>query len=211
MLNSLRIALVLFPLTLYQVKAAEQIYITNGEWPPYLSQRLPNFGLASQIVNEAFSAEQVDVRWIFAPWAQSYELAKKGKQWQASALWWDTLEARRDFYFSDEVMKTYNVFYYRKDHIFDWQYFANLKGMIIGVTRGYDYGKEFNAAVAKHDIVLSEVTSDEQNFAMLLKGRIDIFANDPVVGEEQIRLYLIHLSKVIFWLTPNALPSEACI
>lgn len=64
MLNSLRIALVLFPLTLYQVKAAEQIYITNGEWPPYLSQRLPNFGLASQIVNEAFSAEQVDVRWI---------------------------------------------------------------------------------------------------------------------------------------------------
>lgn len=186
MLSGLRSSIFLLLLVLPRVNAQELIHITNGEWPPYLSQSLPGFGLASQIVKEAFEAENIKVKWLFAPWARSYELAKNENQWYASAVWSDAPDARQHFHFSDEVITTSNVFYYRKDHDFDWQSFYDLNGKVIGVTRNYNYGEEFYKAIAEQDVVLSEVTSDEQNFSMLLKGRIDIFANDPLVGQEQI-------------------------
>ena len=41
--------------------------LTNGEWPPYTSQNLKNYGVFSPIVSEAFELEGMTVEYTFFP------------------------------------------------------------------------------------------------------------------------------------------------
>lgn len=167
--------------------AETTIRITNGEWEPYLSQYCYKYGLASHIVSEAFRLEGIDIKWGFFPWKRSYEHAKEGRNWDASAVWWPTKEAKKDFLISVPVVKTSNVFFHLKSYKFDWNTMEDLKGIEIGFTRGYDYGEEFMSAMKEKKILVQVVTKDEQNFHKILRGRIDIFPNDPIVGYAQLR------------------------
>ncbi|MCP4020613.1 MAG: amino acid ABC transporter substrate-binding protein [Desulfobacteraceae bacterium] len=175
-------------LLLFQIVSFAEtiINITNGEWEPYLSEYSYKYGFASHIVSEAFEFEGIKVEWGFFPWKRSYVLAKSGK-WDASAVWWPSNKAKVDFLVSVPVVYTSFVFYHLKSHTFQWESIKNLKGLRIGFTRGYHYGKEFMTAVENGEIDVEVMTTDEQNFKRLLLGQIQIFPNDPIVGYSQIR------------------------
>ena len=170
-----------------RVFAQTTIRITNGEWEPYLSEYSYKHGLASHIVSEAFNTEGITVTWGFFPWIRAYKEAQDGEEWDASAVWWPTDETKESFFVSEPVVKTSFVFFHLKSRQFSWESVDDLKGLTIGTTRGYDYGKEFMDAVKEGKIVVDEVATDEQNFKKLLAGRIDIFPNDQIVGYTQIR------------------------
>lgn len=167
--------------------AETTINITNGEWEPYLSEYSYEYGLASHIISEAYKLEGIKVKWGFFPWKRAYENAKYGQEWDASAVWWPTDEAKEQFLITDPVINTSFVFFHLKTRSFDWKTVEDLKGLAIGVTRGYDYGKPFMEAVKNKQLSVDEASADELNFKKLLKGRFDIFPNDPIVGEAQIR------------------------
>lgn len=173
-------------MTVFTVKG-ETIHITNGEWEPYLSEVSPHYGVASHIVEEAFNQVGIRVHWGFFPWVRSYEQAKEGKDWQASAVWWPTEDANKHFLLSVPVVHTSNVFFHLKSRPIKWNTFSDLSGLKIGITRGYDYGSDFNLAVKRGELDVQEVSSDEINLKKLLSGRIDLFPNDPDVGFAQIR------------------------
>ncbi len=162
------------------------IRITNGEWEPYLSEHSYEYGLASHIVAEAFKIEGIDIEWGFFPWIRSYNVAKSG-EWDASAVWWPTEGSNEFFLISDPVINTSYVFFYLKENIFAWDNFEDLVGKKIGLTRGYDYGQEFNNEMKKGTFNTYEASRDEMLYKLLLSGRIDIFPNDPIVGNAQIR------------------------
>ncbi len=173
----------IFSTTLY---AQTKIRITNGEWEPYLSEYCHGYGLSTHIVSEAFKLEGIDIEWGFFPWKRSYELARKGK-WDASANWWPTEDSKKDFLLSDPVVNTSFVFFHLKTRNFNWESIKDLKGLKIGFTRGYDYGKEFMDAIENGVITVEISDTDETNLRKLLSGRVDIFPNDPIVGHSQIR------------------------
>ncbi len=163
------------------------IRITNGEWEPYLSEYSYEYGLASHIVSAAFELEGIHVEWGFFPWKRAYEEARSGKDWDASAVWWPSDKTKEGFLISTPVVNTSFVFFHLKSKKFHWQSFEHLKGLNIGFTRGYDYGKEFMTAVKEQELFIDVSVSDEINFRKLLHGRLDIFPNDPDVGYAQIR------------------------
>ncbi|MBI9088899.1 MAG: transporter substrate-binding domain-containing protein [Desulfobacterium sp.] len=167
--------------------AETTIRITNGEWEPYLSEYSHQYGLASHIVSEAFESEGIKIQWGFFPWVRSYQAAKTGTKWDASAVWWATEATQKFFWLTEPVLETSIVFFHLKKRKFHWESIDDLKELRIGVTRGYDYGREFMSAIKEKRIVVDITTTDEQNFKKLLAGRIDIFPNDPVVGNSQIR------------------------
>jgi polar amino acid transport system substrate-binding protein len=166
--------------------AETTIRITNGEWEPYLSEYSYKYGLASHIVTEAFKLEGITVKWGFFPWKRAYLEAQKGENWDASAVWWPTEERKESFFLSDALVKTSYVFFHLKSRKFEWKSVEDLKGLKIGTTLGYDYGKELMTAMKDRKISFQEVSSDEKNFDKLLLGRIDIFPNNPIVGAAQI-------------------------
>lgn len=171
--------------------AAKTIRITNGEWEPYLSEYSYEYGLASHIVSEAFKLEGIKVVWGFRPWVRAYDDAKKGEHWDASAVWWPTQDAKESFLISDPVINTSFVFFHLKKKNFHWQTFRDLKGLRIGTTRSYEYGNDFKNAIKEGLFKNEDVTTDEQNFQKLLKDRIDVFPNDPIVGAAQLRNSLL--------------------
>jgi len=163
------------------------IRITNGEWEPYLSEYSYEYGLASHLVKEAFKEEGIKVKWGFMPWKRSYEYARIGQHWDASAVWWPSKSAKKDFLISLPVVKTSMAYFHLKTFDFKWKNMMDLQGLTVGITRGYEYGKSFDIARKEGVFDVSEVATDEQNFRMLLHGRIDVFPNDPLVGNAQLR------------------------
>jgi polar amino acid transport system substrate-binding protein len=170
--------------------SAETIRITNGEWEPYLSNYSYQYGLDSHIVTEAFKLEGITVEWGFFPWQRAYQNAKDGINWDASCCWWPDDETKKEFLVSDAITQTSFVFFHLKSYNFDWNSIQDLKGLKIGGTSKYDYGKEFMAAITAKKVDIEFTSKDEFNYKKLLAGRITLFPNDRFVGNAQIRNYL---------------------
>jgi len=176
------------------------IRLTNGEWPPYLSEDLEHYGVISRIVTEAFALEGIQVEYGFFPWIRGYELAKNG-EWDGSIVWLRTPEREEYFYFSEPVTYCDYVFWHLKSFDFDWSVIEELEGITIGGTRGYFYEDVFTELERKGQVRIEWVSSDELNFEKLLAGRIDVYVQDQNVGcsmldklftPDEIQLFTYH-------------------
>jgi len=165
---------------------AETIRISSGEWEPFLSHYSYQYGLDAHIVTEAFKLEGVTVEWAFFPWQRSYQNAKDVENWDASCCWWPDKEIYNEFLVSDVITKTSFVFFHLKNYKFRWSSLQELQELKIGGTVTYDYGKEFMDAVNRKTLDVEIATKDEFNYKKLLVGQIQIFPNDPHVGNAQI-------------------------
>ncbi|WP_165856885.1 substrate-binding periplasmic protein [Marinobacter sp. JSM 1782161] len=167
------------------VTRAETVRLTNGDWPPFLIEEPPH-GLVSQVVERAFALEGVDVEWGFFPWSRSFKLARDGN-WDGSAGWSCSPEREINFYFSDPIAPIHYVFFHRADRTFEWDTIHDLKGLRIGLTQDYNYGRALARADAEGLITTDVTTSDRVNFRKLLAGRIDLFPIDIEVGRHMLR------------------------
>jgi polar amino acid transport system substrate-binding protein len=180
--------------------ANTSIRITNGEWEPFLSEYSYEYGLASHIISKSFKIEGIKVKWGFFPWKRSHEIAKLGL-WDASATWTPTEERKKDFWISDTVINISYVFFYLKGNNLSWK---NLKGRVVGLSRGYTYGREIKEFIEANELLVDITTKDEQNYQRLLNGRIDLFPNEPIVGYAQIRHTFTHEDADRFTHYPKA-------
>jgi polar amino acid transport system substrate-binding protein len=169
-----------------RVRAQRVVRLASGEWPPFLSQHLPHYGIASRIVTEAFAVQDIRVQYGFFPWRRSLRLAQSG-EWDGTALWLKSEARMRDFYFSEPVMHAEYVFFHRKTMPFDWAQITDLVEHRIGISNDYFYGEEFERAVKDGLVNVESVPTDELNFRKLLGGRIDLFPMDRVAGNALLR------------------------
>lgn len=172
-----------------QAEPKTVVRVTNGEWPPYLGESLPHRGLASRIVTEAFAVTGIEVEYGFFPWSRALKLAEIG-EWDAAAVWLPSPERSLAFRVSDPVIDARYVFFHLRERKFSWKSVADLKGLKIGATISYHYGKEFQDAEKAGIISVERVPTDEQNLKKLLLGRIDIFPMDDIVGREMLKSIL---------------------
>ncbi|WP_179958326.1 substrate-binding periplasmic protein [Chitinimonas arctica] len=154
----------------------EEVTLTNGEWPPYLSEYEPNYGIASHIVTDAFALEGVTVRYVFRPWRRAYAEAESGK-YHGSVVWTFEPDRAEKFFFSDAVFEGKSVFFHLKSNPVDWKTYDDLINLRVGGTNGYDYAFERNPRIK-----VERANSDVENFRKLLAGRFDIFPSDLNVG-----------------------------
>ena len=158
-----------------------KIRITNGEWPPYLSESLPNYGPSSQVVAEAFKLQGIDVEWGFFPWQRSYNLAEEGK-YDGSVIWSDNAERRQAFVYSDPVLEESRVLFHLKGKTVDWNTMQDLSKYRIGGTIGYEYSQEFQDAEKAGVFKVERVPEEGNNLKKLLAKRIDLFVATKRVG-----------------------------
>lgn len=167
----------------------ENVRITNGEWPPFTSERLPDKGPLSRIVSEAFALEGVTVEYGYFPWKRAYDYARTGK-WDGSVGWAPTPKHQEDFLMSKPVLMVDKGLFHLKNIPFDWKTIDDLKGWKVGGTAGYSYGDEWDEAVGEGRLQVEEVTVNEQNIRKLLLRRVNIVAMEVNVANHLLRTIL---------------------
>ncbi len=160
--------------------ASQVIRLTNGEWEPFLSEKLPKFGPSSQVVTEVFAGLGITVSYDFFPWPRAYENARIGR-WDGSAIWIKNNERAKFFYFSDPILVLPKYLYHLSTKEYEWTTVHDLKGLVIGVTYSYTYGMELDKALETGLVKASWATSDLIGLKKLLSGRVDLVPLEPQV------------------------------
>ncbi|WP_431689473.1 substrate-binding periplasmic protein [Hahella sp. NBU794] len=171
--------------------AQEAILIGSGEWPPYISEEAPHFGPTSQIVSEAFALANIDVEYRFHPWNRSFVLCQQGDL-DATIAWERTAERERDFVFSEmPIIIERTVFFYSRRHALSWEEIwtppEDASRLRVGAILGYNYGNKLDEAERTGLFTVRRSDSEATNFKQLIKGHIDLFPSDLVVGLEVLR------------------------
>ncbi|MCP4551853.1 MAG: amino acid ABC transporter substrate-binding protein [Bacteroidetes bacterium] len=186
---SIGIAFIVSFIFIQNINAEETIRITNGEWLPYHSEKLPHYGAGSRIVTEAFEGEGLEVKWGFFPWKRAYINVVNGS-WNASIGWIKTPKREKEVLFSEPIYGGKWVFFHLKSALFEWKTIEDLKGLNIGAIHGYSYGTIFDNAEKNGIFKVERVTKEEQNFKKLLLGRIHVFAHAIDGGYASLRMKL---------------------
>ncbi|MEN2426515.1 substrate-binding periplasmic protein [Chromobacterium vaccinii] len=170
-----------------RAQAAEQtVDLATGEWPPYVSQQLPEQGVFTEIVREAFRRAGYQARMSFQSWPQTELLTKSGKA-AAAFPYRPTPEREKDFDFSVPLMRANSYLFYHKPHLPNppqqFQSLDELRSYRIAIQLGYWYLPLFQ----RHRLN-TLMTSDETNaLRQLYLGHLDLV---PMVLERG--LYQIH-------------------
>lgn len=159
-----------------------------GEWPPFLSESLPNKGLIAHLLTDVFLEAGYQVEFNFLPWVRAYQVTSKG-EYDATAVWMFKEERSEDFYYSEPVLNEKFVFIYRKGDSFDWNTMSDLKGKLIGGGLGYSYGPEFDEALEQGLFKQIRLPTVEQNLRMLAAKRTDVFAEEMSVANYTLKKF----------------------
>lgn len=181
MIRKLLLALLLIPLG-FRVEA---IVLANGEWPPFLSNKLPEFGFASHIVSESFKQVGIEVQYEFLPWKRAESEVKHGNV-DGSIVWSKQPEREEFAYFSEPVLQLNEVLFTLKHRPIIWTSIEDLQDIEIGLALGSTEGV-FKKSIAEGRVSLIRTKDIESSFKMLLEGRVDACPVIDSVGHYLLR------------------------
>ncbi|MGI0116218.1 substrate-binding periplasmic protein [Zooshikella sp. RANM57] len=165
---------------------AKTVVLGAEEWYPYVSPTLEDKGFTGRIIKEAFALSKIDVELRFMPWARALKMAQEGVI-DGTFLWYKTPEREPFFYFSQEPVTTITaVFFHLKKFEFTWDSLDDLKKYRIGAAIGYHISDQFDEYDKAGKINVHRIKSDTQILQMMVRGRLDLFPQDILVGYGQI-------------------------
>lgn len=176
-------ALLLWACLFQPALGEERIRIAIGEWPPFIGESLPHYGVVPQLISEAFASQGVGVDYGFFPWKRAYEEVKQGR-WHGSAIWGRTPEREVDCLFSAVVYSDAVVLFYNRAKPIAWDGSLATAQQLNGLRIGIPLGSAKTPVLAQAERlgwVQYEVSGDElTNLRKLAARRID--AVDIVKG-----------------------------
>jgi polar amino acid transport system substrate-binding protein len=184
-LKSTMVFLLILSFVAFSAAAAppqKTIRIAAGEWPPYISKKLPHKGLAAHLIIEAFLISKINVEFEFFTWRRAFDQVKAGRI-EATPLWRKTEARTQFFYFSDTVIETNVVFFHKKDFPFSWEKIEDLKGLSVGISDSYNQQEEFTQASINGLFHTQIAESDVINIRKLINNRTNIFPMEKRVGQ----------------------------
>lgn len=162
------------------------LVLGNGEWPPYLSEKLTGNGFGSIIVTEVFRLVGVNVKYKFYPWNRAYYLAKN-KFIDGTLLWQKTTERSKHFIYSEPIIIEDHSFFYLTGSNFDWKTDSDLTDIEIGTsihTKWIRLEKLEKRGVIK----LKRAAYYKKIFTRLVRGRFKVAACHKNVGLYYIKV-----------------------
>ncbi|AJQ93715.1 substrate-binding periplasmic protein [Gynuella sunshinyii] len=137
------------------------MYINNGKAA----------GIYPALIAAAFEKMKEPVEINALPWSRAIEDIENANAGVGGI--YKNSERLKKYDYSDQIFVEKLMVYYNKAKTVSFKTANDLKGMEVGVIRGWSYGDDFDSAVKAGEITVSEVTSDGQNFSKLNSGRLD--------------------------------------
>lgn len=164
------------------------IRFSEDPWPPYTYGDVGSAargGLAVEIVDEIFARIGVETEQILFPWKRCLFHMQTGER-DALMLCGYSKEREKYLIYTESVMEVRDLLYYSKNRPapVEWEIYADLAGYTFIRSAGFQYGKEFEEAVDRHNITIIESGNDLASFRMLAAGRGDAFICNEISAAE---------------------------
>ncbi|MBF0377291.1 MAG: transporter substrate-binding domain-containing protein [Desulfamplus sp.] len=164
-----------------------EVPFITGEWAPYTSEQLPEYGAATELVSAICKAGGIKPSYKFYPWKRAENIVEKGQAF-ASFPYAAKDEKKAVFDFSDTMFYGINVVIYNVKNPktptpIKFEKLGDLKDYKVGVLLGSFLEKELaNAGVAY------ETTPQIENTIKKLQaGRIDFYIDEQVAAYDMIK------------------------
>ncbi|MEM0953877.1 MAG: transporter substrate-binding domain-containing protein [Pseudomonadota bacterium] len=165
---------------------AEPVRLLANTSPPYADQRLPEKGLALELVAHLMSEAGYESELSIETWSRALEGVRIGV-YDALATAWYSEERAADFLFSEPYLDSRLIILKLRSAPGDYYALEDLAGKRLGVRADYAYGLDF-AAVP--ELTLVQENHLIQNLMNLLNGKVDMVIGDQRTVALQLQEYL---------------------
>jgi polar amino acid transport system substrate-binding protein len=155
----------------------------NGIFPPN-SDSMGFEGYSWDIIRESFHEMGFTIDLSVSPWARAMLYVKNGHM-DALFPTGKNTERQKIFYYSKEYVNHANfVIYVLKDNPIEWNGLESLKGLKIGLKRGFNYGDKWESATYFTKLDIGTIVN---GFKMLDLQRIDGFVGYEINWDYVLR------------------------
>lgn len=167
--------------------ADREVRIATGEWVPWTGSALPHGGFINHVASLAFAKQGYTAIFEFYPWPRALEMVEYGTV-HVSSYWFEDIQREKTCFYSAPINHETIVFFHRKDNpMKPWKNLIELKGYRIGVTKEVAYTEGFSRLGRHGTLKFYYSNTAEENFAKLLRGRVDIFPTAKLMGLQVLK------------------------
>ena len=166
--------------------AQQPLRLMANTSPPYADDKLPQRGLALELVGHVFAGTDITPTITIENWSRAVEGARLGVYDGLAAAWYSD-ERARDLLYSQPYLRSELIILKRRADRNDYSELADLSGGRLGVRVDYAYGVDFAAVPG---LTLVPENHLIQNLLNLLNGRIDFVIGDQRTIVQQLHEYL---------------------
>jgi polar amino acid transport system substrate-binding protein len=166
--------------------AEQNLRLMANTSPPYADQKLPQQGLALELVREIFSRTAHRPEITIENWSRAVEGARLGVYDGLAAAWYSE-ERARDLLYSEPYLRSELIILKRRGDQNDYSDLADLSGGRLGVRVDYAYGVDFDSVP---NLILVKENHLIQNLLNLLNGKVDFVIGDQRTIVQQLHEFL---------------------
>ena len=166
--------------------AQEQVRLMANTSPPYADVKLPEQGLALELVRHVFAGTDYSPEITIGNWSRAVEGAQLGVYDGLASVWYSD-ERNKDLLFSEPYLRSELIILKRRTDTRNYSQLEHLAGARLGVRADYAYGVDFSAIP---DLVLVRENHMIQNLLNLLNGSVDFVIGDQRTITLQLHEYL---------------------
>lgn len=175
---------------------AEPLRLVADTWPPFTDARLPNNGLASDLVNTALQRAGYTSEYNEVPWARALRGLQAGDYDVLLSAWYDAQRTQYGLY-SEAYLVNRIRFLQRKGADIHFERLEDLRPYSIATVRGYAYQTEFDQDARLHKI---PVMGFAMGARMLAAGRVQLTLEDELVARHYLKRELHELQGQLEFL-----------
>jgi polar amino acid transport system substrate-binding protein len=166
--------------------AQQPLHLMANTSPPYADQKLPEQGLALELVREIFSRTDHRPKITIENWSRAVEGARLGVYDGLAAAWYSE-ERARDLLYSEPYLRSELIILKRRGDQNDYSDLSDLAGGRLGVRVDYAYGVDFDSVP---NLKLIKENHLIQNLLNLLNGKVDFVIGDQRTIAQQLHEFL---------------------
>jgi|GEM_PF-1536302 len=178
----------------------EQILLAIGEWPPYTSKDLPEYGFAAEIVKKSFANVGIGVKYEFYPWPRTLVLAE-GLNVDGTFPWIPEKKGTI-FDITDTFCTNEEKFIYLKGNKnlpVDFSSAIDLQGVRVGAVAPYAQVDIMTELGIEFEITNNDLSAVKK----VMEGRLDTFPINPLVAMKLVKdTYPSRVDEIMFLETP---------
>jgi polar amino acid transport system substrate-binding protein len=163
--------------------AQQKVRLMANTSPPYADVKLPEQGLALELVNHIYAGTAYTPDITIENWSRAVEGARLGVYDGLAAAWYSD-ERNKDLMFSEPYLRSELIILKRRGDMGNYSELGDLAGRRLGVRVDYAYGVDV-AAIS--DLTLVEENHMIQNLLNLLNGSVDF-----VIGDQRTIILQLH-------------------